>query len=112
MTHLRCELANYHEIITVSETWLSNMDNSINFQLNGYQELFRRDRLIGAQCYGGVLAWVADSVACKRRHDFESPDIESMWLQCVLIITNFIHVWFTVQSPTQTIVFQKYYKNK
>ena len=81
LTHIRCDLALHNDIITVSETWLTINDHDDLFKLQGFQAPFRRDRLEGAQGYGGVLAWVNDSIACKRRLDFESPDIESMWLE-------------------------------
>ena len=81
MNHISCELASKYDIITLSETWLSNNDSDQQFMLNDYQVPIRRDRLLGAQGYGGVLAWVKNTIACKRRPDFESDEIESMWLE-------------------------------
>jgi hypothetical protein len=31
--------------------------------------------------HGGVLAWVSNNIACKRRLDLEADDIEVMWLE-------------------------------
>ena len=81
MTHVKCHLTPVHDIITISETWLSHSDKDELYLLNGYQTPFRRDRLHGAEGYGGVLAWISNSIACKRRIDFESPEIDSMWLE-------------------------------
>ena len=81
MTHIQYHLAPYNAIITVSETSLTNNDQNENYTLIDYQEPFRRDRLTGAQGYGGVLAWVKNTIACKRRPDFKCQEIESMWLE-------------------------------
>ena len=83
LAHIKCNLANRFKIITVSETWLTSSDASNNFTLPGYQLPFRRDRHanIGTIGYGGVLAWVSNNIACKRRYDFEDPNIEAMWLE-------------------------------
>ena len=80
---IECELANSFDIITISETWLTENDSDNNFLINGYQNPFRRDRQAqnGAIGYGGVLAWVSNNIACKRRSDLEQPDIEAMWLE-------------------------------
>ena len=32
-------------------------------------------------CYGGVLVWMTDNIACKRCTDLEPPKRESMWLE-------------------------------
>ena len=37
--------------------------------------------VLGTEGYGGVLAWVSDSIACKRRIDLEAAEIEAMWLE-------------------------------
>ena len=83
LMHIKCELAHKFKIITLSETWLSGSDSSEDYKLPGFQEPFRRDRdpVVGAVGYGGVLAWISDKIACKRRRDLELPDIEAMWLE-------------------------------
>ena len=80
---IECELANSFDIITISETWLTENDLDTNLIINGYQNPFRRDRQAqnGTIGYGGVLAWVSNTIACKRRSDLEQPDIEAMWLE-------------------------------
>ena len=82
LTHIKCHLVGSYDIITLSETWLTSSDSSDNFRLMGYQAPFRRDRYYGAVGYGGVLAWISNSIACKRRTDLEQLEMEAMWLEC------------------------------
>ncbi|MCG8096842.1 MAG: hypothetical protein JAZ17_25000 [Candidatus Thiodiazotropha endolucinida] len=44
-----------------------------------YQDPFRKDRQINN--YGGVLVYVRENIPCKRRHDLEIQDLESIWLE-------------------------------
>jgi hypothetical protein len=81
MLHVKSDLAPIYDIITISETWLKRDDKSTNFLLPDYQPVFRRDRHSGTLGYGGVLAWVSNKIACKRRHDFEHRDLEVLWLE-------------------------------
>ena len=81
LCHIKCDIAPYFDIVTVSETWLSLKHDTNNYILPGFQTPFRRDRIVGAIGYGGVLAWVSDKISCKRRADLENPEIESMWLE-------------------------------
>ena len=83
LSHIKCQLGGKFSIITLSETWLSCSDSSNRFRIQGYQQPFRRDReaVNGPTGYGGVLAWVSDQLACKRRSDLEIPNIEAMWLE-------------------------------
>ena len=83
LMHVKNELANNFDIITLSETWLKKSDKSSLFTIKNYQRPFRRDRELnnGPIGYGGILAWVCNTVACKRRRDLELPNIEAMWLE-------------------------------
>ena len=81
LMHINLDLVGKFDIITVSETWLGNGDNSNNYLLSGYQKPFRRDRVGEGFTYGGVLAWVADHIAAKRRLDLELFNVELMWLE-------------------------------
>ena len=83
MSHIKCNLAPKFSIITLSETWLTPSYNSKLFKIVGFQTPFRRDReaINGPIGYGGVLAWVSNNIACKRREDLELPNIEAMWLE-------------------------------
>ena len=81
LMHINLDLVGKFDIITVSETWLSNVDSSDSYHLSGYQKPFRRDRVGEGGSYGGVLAWVADHIAAKRRLDLELFNIELMWME-------------------------------
>jgi exonuclease III len=78
--HIRCELADNFDIVTLSETWLhSNCDN-LELEINGFQSPFRKDRSNDSG-YGGVMAWVSSNLSAKRRSDLELPQLEIMWLE-------------------------------
>ena len=80
LEHISCDLAQHYDIITLSETWLNSQCTDVALSLPGYQLPFRRDRDDDSG-YGGVLAWVSDHVAAKRRHDLELPGLEALWLE-------------------------------
>ena len=65
------------DIITISETWLTNNVSDDDINLDGYT-LHRRDRETRG---GGVRAYVHCSLPCKRRSDLENRDMEIMWLE-------------------------------
>lgn len=98
LTHIRCDLAEKYDIITLSETWLSANDKSENFLIQGFQGPIRRDRSFGRLGYGGVLLWVRNNLVCKHRCEFDSPFIENLWVEirslhkkilvCVIYRTN------------------------
>ena len=79
---VKCHLDNF-DIITLSETWLTSGNSSNDYLIPGYQRPFRRDRGPdnGPPGYGGVIAWVSDKLACKRRTDLESNDLEALWFE-------------------------------
>ena len=78
--HIDCALTDNYNIITLSETWLHQSSDASHLSLNNFQQPFRRDRDNNSG-YGGVLAWVANHIAAKRRHDLEIQDLEAMWLE-------------------------------
>ena len=80
LDHIRCNLADNYDIITISETWLHDNISSSTLNLSGFQSPYRKDR-IGNVGYGGVLTWVSIRIAAKRRTDLELDDLEAMWLE-------------------------------
>ena len=48
--------------------------------LPNFQDPFRRDR-DNDSGFGGVLAWVSNDIAAKRRKDLEIQNLEVMWLE-------------------------------
>ena len=81
LTFIKTELAGKYDIIALSESWLCNNDRSEKLKIPGYQMPFRRDRDNGQTPYGGVMAYITDSLVCKRRKDIEPNDCELMWLE-------------------------------
>ena len=73
-------LGGTYDIITTTESWLSKTHLDKDLTIPGYSGPFRRDRPDGTH-YGGVIAWVSDSLTSKRRTDLEEPDHETLWFQ-------------------------------
>ena len=106
-TTLKCELGNKFDIILISETWLSNKDKTRDYKITGYQTPVRRDRNIGTAGYGGIMAYVKDDIACKRRKEYEVNEIEGMWLE--IRLTNqimFIFLAYRAESNTDQTFWQ------
>jgi hypothetical protein len=78
--HIRCELSQDYDIITLSETWLSSRHTNNDLTLEGFQKPFRKDRPDNLG-YGGVLAWIKSHIPAIRRLDLEKQDLELMWIE-------------------------------
>ena len=62
--------------------------------------------------YGGVLAWVSNELAYKRRRDIEVPDIESMWLEIRASNSTFLLcVIYRAESNTDNSFWDKLQDN-
>ena len=81
MESIQTDLADKHDIIAVTETWLLPTDDSSKFNLSGFQSPIRKDRNFGQLGYGGVLLWVSNSIVCKRRPELEVQGIEAIWVE-------------------------------
>ena len=83
--HIQSDLGSLFDItcITLSETWLSGNNVSENFLLPNFQHPYHQER-DNDQGYGGLLCWVSNKIASKRRTDLEHPDIEVLWLEITL----------------------------
>ena len=64
-------------VVCLSETWLDNSIDNVTVQLNGYAGPFRLHR---RRHGGGVLAYVKNDIFCVRHFDYESDDVEILWL--------------------------------
>ena len=82
LMHVETELAQDFDIITVSETWLSTLDNSHDYKLPQFQFPFQKDRSLN-DGYGGLMVWVSNKISCKRRVDLEPATLEVLWLEIV-----------------------------
>jgi len=65
-------------VVCLTETWLYNSIDNVTVQLNGYADPFRLDR---NRHGGGVLAYVKNDIFCVRHFDYESDDVEMLWLE-------------------------------
>ena len=67
------------DIITVSETWLSDNISNDNIIIPGFQPPIRCDR--PDQAYGGVAVYVRNNLVCKARPDLSIPHLEAVWIE-------------------------------
>ena len=67
------------QIFGLSETKLQNFHPDVMYEIEGYQKPFRRDRKENQG--GGILIYVENGVACKRRPDLENEQLECIWLE-------------------------------
>ena len=100
---LQRELSHF-DLITLTETWLSENVSTDEIMFQNYQVPFRKDRITNS--YGGVIVYEKDSIPCKRRLDLEIDGIECIWLELTLRNKT---VMFSVfyrppNSPAQTLV--------
>jgi hypothetical protein len=78
-TAFKNALVNNYDIITATETWLSSEHPTSDYELPGYSGPFRLDRPDDSG-YGGVIAWVVDTLAAKRMPELEEQNHETMWI--------------------------------
>ena len=103
LLHIQSDLASVFDIITLSETWLSGDDISENFMLRNFQHPYRRDR-DNDHGYGGLLCWVSNKIASKRRTDLEHPDIEVLWIE-ITLRTKKLYICTVYRPPNINAVF-------
>ena len=70
---------NKFDIITISETWLSDHDDSSQLLLPNFCPPVRLDR--PGDAHGGVAIYIRDSLYCKARPDLTLPGLEAVWLE-------------------------------
>ena len=68
-----------HDVITISETWLSADIKNNEISVNGYHPPVRKDR--SDDPHGGVAVYVKNSLICKERHDLSIPQLEAVWIE-------------------------------
>ena len=67
------------DIITISESWLSQNDNNNSIRLTNFHQPIRRDR--PNDPHGGVAIYVRNNLYCKARPDLEIQDLEAVWVE-------------------------------
>ena len=65
------------DIISISETWLTNSTPNHLIHIQGFQKPVRKD----AGCGAGVAVYFSNNVAFKPRPDLESHNIQSLWFE-------------------------------
>ena len=74
------------DVITLSETWLSTIDNDNSLKLSGYHNIIRNDRT--SQIGGGVAIYCADHINVTVREDLLSntlpTDCSHLWVEIYL----------------------------
>ena len=68
---------NNTNIVTITQTWLNDIHPDSIIHLSDFIH-FRRDR---PSCAGGVCIYIRSSVPCSRIYDFETLEIESLWIK-------------------------------
>ena len=77
------------DIILLTETWLNENIDDNKLKLTNFGPPFRKDRG-GGRTGGGVLIYVKENIPCKRRHDLENPNIESLWIEIMIQKNKFL----------------------
>ena len=80
-TDLTEEEANQFDIITVSETWLSQIEMNTSIHLANFHPPIRRDR--PNDPHGGVAIYICKKIYifCKPRPDLQVNGLEAVWVE-------------------------------
>ena len=92
------------DVICLTETWLDNSIETSSIRLIGYRDAFRLDR---NRHGGGVLGDVKNNIYCVRRFDFESPDVEILWLELKTINSRSLYLAVCYLPPNTTSLFKQ-----
>jgi len=68
------------QVVCLTESWLTADCPVELFNITGFT-VYRRDRNDGRRG-GGVLAYVANTLLCRRLTNLECDDVEVLWLLC------------------------------
>ena len=74
---IKTSLSNKYDIITLSETFLSNNSSNL-LDISGFHPILRRDRDTFG---GGVAMFINENIVFKRQINLDSPFIENMWVE-------------------------------
>jgi len=77
MTAIKTSIWNVYDIITISETFLSD-NSTVDLSLPGYHPLIRRDRPTFG---GGVAVFIKENLIYRRRLEFECLGLENIWVE-------------------------------
>ena len=102
LDQIQIELSHF-DVITLSESWLSDNVSTDEILFQNYQRPFRKDRVENS--YGGVIIYVKENIPCKRRLDLEIDGLECIWLEIKLKNKTILLslVYRPPNSPAQTL---------
>ena len=92
--------ATAHDILIFTESWLKPTTNNNAIQIENFLPPYRTDRC--DRPGGGVIAYVRDTLSCKRRTDLEVRGVEVLWLK-VNIKTKTILVGGFYRPPNSNV---------
>lgn len=93
---LTTELSSF-DIVSLSETWLSNSISSDEIRFPGFHKPIRKDRF--GDDHGGVKVYVRDTANYIRRQDIKVINIECIWIE--LQLCNNRKVFFAFSNALQ-----------
>ena len=93
----------------ISETKLNEIHPDAPFEISGYQNPFRRDRLENAG--GGLLVYVKEGVCCSRRSDLEHKDIECIWVEIKPAKSRPFLIGNIYRPPNSTVQWNEYFED-
>jgi hypothetical protein len=74
--------SNHFDIITVSETWLSESISNNSILLTNFHPPIRQDR--PHDPHGGVAIYLRNNLSCKPRPDLKVANLEAVWVETKL----------------------------
>ena len=78
----------HFDIVTLSETWLSKMDDNNDLHLTNFHSPVRQDR--ADDLHGGVAIYVRNIIYCKPRPDLHVNNLEAVWVETKLNQENIL----------------------
>ena len=71
--------ADAYDVLIFTENWLKPDISDTTIHIENFSQPFRND--IRNRLGGDVLAYVRETITCKRRHDLEINALEAVWLE-------------------------------
>ena len=115
MENLSPVVDSFH-VVCFSETHLDADTASNTLLLDGFDEPLRKDR---TQHGGGLMVYISNMLKYRRRHDLESPIIETLWVEinfkemnvliCCLYRSDFIASPSVFITELQKRLYPSYY---
>ena len=98
---LEAEYNNF-DVITVSETWLSDADSNDSIHMANFHPPIRLDR--PNDPHGGVAIYVKNNLICRPRIDLHVNDLEAVWVETKLN-QNSLLIGSFYRPPNSTVAY-------